>query len=462
MKWLKKYELFRESKSYSSKNLITEVCVSMILLNNEFLDHILDKGMKARYSENSQIFLTDLKNLLLAKNRLQLGKFIDDKCQIDEEYAKINEVFDGVEFDIEKDWNILVNSRTTARNIIDKLLPDEKLSPERIRKVYWLGTNKDNEFTEDIVIELNDGIQHSLYLNKNLSAQKTASFNKFAEELIGQDIDRLFGDDYIERWNKLTQEWVRLIYENSKKNIQQHIEKFIDPNRIDTLEYFDYFDIKHSDSRFKHLGEFMKEFDRNILKFSDLLSEIWKSKESHFLDSERVTNEWNQVKIVVLNSKVLENLLSTSLKANFTEDIKKLEDGYKLASGTIKMKLFKVLVDKLGCSERPIYFLGNNGNNFNLVPSREFFRKFYDDLDIKFDYHVQFQVDEEVEENNDFNIKVRLELDGEKLMDMNIIVHFTGGEMSGKLSAKYKFDLASDFNYLITNKDKQSEEDSDI
>jgi hypothetical protein len=462
MKWLKKYELFRESKSYSSKNLITEVCVSMILLNNEFLDHILDKGMKARYSENSQIFLTDLKNLLLAKNRLQLGKFIDDKCQIDEEYAKINEVFDGVEFDIEKDWNILVNSRTTARNIIDKLLPDEKLSPERIRKVYWLGTNKDNEFTEDIVIELNDGVQHSLYLNKNLSAQKTASFNKFAEELIGQDIDRLFGDDYIERWNKLTQEWIRLIYENSKKNIQQHIEKFIDPNRIDTLEYFDYFDIKHSDSRFKHLGEFMKEFDRNILKFSDLLSEIWKSKESHFLDPERVTNEWNQIKIVVLNSKVLENLLSTSLKSNFTEDIKKLEDGYKLASGTIKMKLFKVLVDKLGCSERPIYFLGNNGNNFNLVPSREFFRKFYDDLDIKFDYHVQFQVDEEVEENNDFNIKVRLELDGEKLMDMNIIVHFTGGEMSGKLSAKYKFDLASNFNYLITNKEKQSEEDSDI
>jgi hypothetical protein len=462
MKWLKKYELFRESKSYSSKNLITEVCVSMILLNNEFLDHILDKGMKARYNENSQIFLTDLKNLVLAKNRLQLGKFIDDKCQIDEEWAKINEVFDGIEFDIEKDWNILVNSRTTARNIIDKLLPDEKLTPERIRKVYWLGPNKDGDFTEDIVIELNDGIQHSLYLNKNLSSQKTASFNKFAEELIGQDIDRLFSDDYIERWNKLTQEWVRLMYENSKKNIQQHIEKFIDPNRIDTLEYFDYFDIKHSDSRFKHLGEFMKEFDRNILKFSDLLSEIWKSRDSHFLDPERVTNEWNQIKIVVLNSKVLENLLSTSLKANFTDDIKKLDDNYKLASGTIKMKLFKVLVDKLGCSERPIYFLGNNGNNFNLVPSREFFRKFYDDLDIKFDYHVKFQVDEEIEENNDFNIKVRLELGGDVLIDMNIIVHFTGGEMSGKLSAKYKFELAPNFNYLITNKEKQSGEEGDI
>lgn len=462
MKWLKKYELFRESKSYSSKNLITEVCVSMILLNNEFLDHIIDKGMKARYSENSQIFLTDLKNLLLAKNRLQLGKFIDDKCQIDEEWAKINEVFDDIEFDIEKDWNILVNSRTTARNIIDKLLPDEKLTPERIRKVYWLGTNKDKEYSEDIVIELNDGVQHSLYLNKNLSSQKTASFNKFAEELIGQDIDRLFSDDYIERWNKLTQEWVKLIYESSKKNIQQHIEKFIDPNRIDTLEYFDYFDIKHTDTRFKHLGEFMKEFDRNILKFSDLLSEIWKSRDSHFLDSERVTNEWNQIKIVVLNSKVLENLLSTSLKLNFIDDVKKLEDDYKLASGPIKMKLFKVLVDKMDCLERPIYFLGNNGNNFNLLPSREFFRKFYDDLDIKFDYHVKFQVDEEIEENNDFNIKVRLELDGEKLLDMSIFVVFSGGEMSGKLSAKYKFDLAPNFNYLITKKELDSKEEGDI
>lgn len=454
MKWLKKYELFKESKSYSSKNAITEICVSMILLNNEFLDHILDKGMKARYNENSQIFLTDLKNLLLAKNRLQLGKFIDDKCQIDEEYSKINEVLDQIEFDIEKDWKVLVNSRITARNIIDKLLADEKLSPERIKKVYWLGPNKDKEYSEDIVIELNDGVQHSLYLNKNLSSQKTASFSNFAEELIGQDIDRLFGDDYIDRWNKITQEWIKLIYENSKKNIQKHIEKFIDPKRIDTIEYFDYFDIKHSDSRFKHLGEFMTEFDRNILNFSDLLTEIWKSKEQHFLDSERVTKEWNQIKIVVLNSKVLENLLTTSLRINFSEDIKKVDDGYKLASGTVKMKLFKVLVDKLGCLERSIYFLGNNGSNFNLVPSREFFRKFYDDLDIKFDYHVNFKVDEENEENNDFNMKVRLELDGAILLDMNVFVVFSGGEMSGKLSAKYKFELSSNFNYLVSEKEK--------
>ena len=38
MKWIKKYELFRESKSFQpNKNIITEICVSMILLNNEWL-----------------------------------------------------------------------------------------------------------------------------------------------------------------------------------------------------------------------------------------------------------------------------------------------------------------------------------------------------------------------------------------------------------------------------------------
>jgi hypothetical protein len=430
----------------------------MVLLNNEFLDNILDKGLKARYSENSQIFLTDLKNLILAKNRLYLGKFIDNKCVPDEEISKVNGLFDEVSFDIQKDWNMLVNSRISARNIIDKLIPDEKLTSERIKAIYWIGPNKDDEYNEDIVIELNDGRQFSFYLNKNLSSSKSASFNTFAEELIGADLGRMFGDEYLNRWDKLTQEWIRVIYENANKNIQQHIEKFIDPKRIDTIGYFEYFDIRHSDPRFKHLGEFMKEFNRNILKLSDLMTEIWKMRDNCFIDPKRVYKEWMETKIVILNSKILENILTTSLKANFSENIKKLDDGLKLASGTVKMKLFKTLVEKMGCLERPLYFLGNNGNVFHMVPSREFFRENYDDLDIKFDYHVKFDVSDD-EENNDFNIKIKLEMDENVLIDMSIIVKFTGGEMSGKLSAKYKFELAPNFNYLISKKQLgQSEE----
>jgi len=457
MKWLRNFEIFKESKTYSNKNLITEICVSMVLINNEFLDNVLDRGLKARYSENSSIFLTDLKNLLLAKNRLQLGKFEGEKCIEDDETSKINGLFDEVEFDIEKDWNILVNARITARNIIDKLIPDEKLTTDDIKTIFWLGPNQDDDHQENIIIELNSNKQYSFFLNKNLSSQKTASFNTFADDLIGQDLDLLFKQEYLPKWDKLTQEWVRILYENANKNIQLHIEKFIDPKRIESLGYFEYFDLRHSDHKYKHLGEFIKDFNKNILKFPDLMSEIWKNRDNCFMDPERVYEEWMETKIVILNSKILENLFTTSLKSNFSDDIKKLDDGFKQAEGAVKMKLFKTLVEKMGCVERPVYYLGSNGNIFNYLPERDFFRKNYDDLTIKFDYHVNFTVSEE-EESNDFKIKMKLELDGSKLLDMTIVIKFSS-EMSGKLSAKYKFDLSSNFNYIIATKKTEGLED---
>jgi len=395
MKWLKKFEIFKESKSYSNKNLISEVCISMVLLNNEFLDNILDRGIKGRYTNNSQSFLTDLKNLLLSKNRLHLGKFIDNRCIIDEEISKINGSFEGIKFNIEDDWKVLINSRDTARSIADKLIPDNKLDSDIIKAIYWIGPNKTDDYQEDIVVELNSGDQHSFFLNKNVSTTKTASFNKFADELIGSDTDALYKGEYLSKWDKLTQEWIRVIYENVNNNIQAHIENFIDPNRIDSIGYFDFFDITHTDDRYKHLGQFMKEFNRNILKLSDLLSEIWKKREDLFIDLERVEKEWYETKVVILNSKILENILTSSLKNNFSEYIEKSEGPYKKSSGTIKMKLFKVLVEKLGCLERDIYYVNKGGKSFHMIPSRDFFRKYYEDMDILFDYHVPLVVNKE-------------------------------------------------------------------
>ena len=325
------------------------------------------------------------------------------------------------------------------------------MTTDKIELVYW-NLRKDSDHKEDIVVETTDGKQYSFFLNKNVSSSKTSSFSLFADDLIGNDIDKLFKEEYIEKWNKLTQEWVKVIYENANKNIQLHIEKFIEPKRIDTIGHFEYFDIRHKDPKFKHLGEFIKDFNKNILNFSDLLSEIWKNKDNCFMDAERVNREWNEIKIVILNSRILEHLLTTSLKSNHVDDITKMDDGFKLAGGTVKMKLFKTIVEKMGCLERPTYFLASNGNVFNMIPSREFFREFYDDLKISFDYHVNFAVSDE-EDHNDFRIKIKLELDEDKLIDMDIHVKFTGSEMSGRLSAKYKFELSPNFNYIISKKE---------
>jgi hypothetical protein len=294
MKWIKEYKIFKESQTqfkiqaqndlektnYKPTNLISEICVAMILINNEFLDNLLDRGLKGRYTENSSVFLNDLKNLLMAKNRLVLGKFEGDTCVEDTEQSKINGYFDEVKFDIEQDWNKLIDVRITARNIIDKILAEQKLTEDLISKVYWIGPNKDKEHAEDLVIELNSTEQLSLFVNKTFSTSKSASFNTFADDLIGESIENLYNEEYIKKWDKLTQNWVKIIYENSNKPIQIHIEKFIDPDRIDSLGYFEYFELKHRDFRFKNIGEHIKEFDKNILEFSDLMSEIWKKKDT--------------------------------------------------------------------------------------------------------------------------------------------------------------------------------------
>jgi hypothetical protein len=66
----------------------------------------------------------------------------------------------------------------------------------------------------------------------------------------------------------------------------------------------------------------------------------------------------------------------------------------------------------------------------------------------------------EEEENNDFKIKINLLLDDEKLVDMDIVIRMTS-EMSGRLTAKYKFDISSHFNYLVSLKRGTTQEEQE-
>lgn len=440
-------DYIKESKQYKPENLVQEICISMVLLNNEFLDNLLDKGNKARYTEDSSVFLTDLKNLLIKKNRLKLGKFVESLCIEDEDVSKVNDIFNSVDFSIEKDWNKLIHSRNVARSIIDKLLSDSKLTPEMIRYVFFIGPNKTDDNKEDIVIETQDGKQYSFFLNSNISNTKTSSFNKLADDLVGEKLDNLFKDKYYDMWNLLTRNWVNLIYENSKEHIKSYINKFISLDEIKSLDYFNYYKITHKDDRFKHLGEFIEEFNKNIKTLHDLLTMIWKNKDICLLDIERIEKEWKDIKNIILNSKILENILTTSIKSNPSNKITKLENGFKLAEGDIKMKLIKNIVDKLGSTEKDVYYVSSNGENFETIPSRNFFRDNYDDLSVNFDYHVRFD-----DNDNDFlPFNIKLFINDKELLNLDIEVKFSGSEMSGKLSAKYKFTLPKNFNFLISN-----------
>lgn len=446
MKYLKKYILFKEANGKSDKHLVRDVCVAMLLLNSDFLSDILDKGQKSRYTQNNQVFITDLKNLVIAKNRFKLGKFVENKFVEDEEISKLNQLFSNLEFNFETDWNVLIEARNISRTIIDKLILNEKLISSRIKTIYW-NALKTKDSQEDIIIELIEGTQFSFFLNKNLNRTKTASFNKLGDELIGSDMDSLFKEEYSTKWDKLTQEWIKVVYENANKSIQIHIEKFINPKLIDNIKYFDFFSIKHQDQRFKHLGEFIPELEKNILKFSDLLNEVWKLEDKAFMDWERTKENWLDIKKVVLNSRILENILTKSLKENFSEFIKKLDNGFKKADGTLKMRLFKIIVDKMGCIERNLYYISKSGSNFEVIPSRNFFRDNYDDFEISFNYHVNF-------ENilDYFPIDINVKLDNKDFINLTIETSFSGGEFTNSLSSKYKFELPSDFNFIIINK----------
>jgi hypothetical protein len=445
---------------YQPTHLVHELCTAMILLNNTFLDNILDRGLRARYQDNTDIFLNDLKYLLTGNNRLHLGKFINNRCEEDKDYGNVNKLFEKLTFTIDDDWHILVDARNAARNIIDKLMPGDKLREEMISAIYWIGPNKTEEFEEDIVVELKDGRQFSFFLNKNVTLYKTAAFNKFADELIGNDFENMFGPNYIAKWNQLTKRWIEIIYNNANKNIQFQIEKFIDASKISSIHYFLYFDIQHRDPRFKNLGEYIKELDGNFLDFSDLMAAIWKNRDICFADPDKVFNEWMEEKVLVLNSRILEHLLTESLTKRAVGDIERLNDGMKLAKGRVKMKLVKTIVTKLGCRNRNMFYLGNNGNIFTMVPTVKFFREGYEYFDVKFDYHVELTVKKE-ERKNDFQINIIIELEGKQLMECEVGVNFGRKEMSGHLSARYKFGMESNFNEIIQDKMKKPNKGKD-
>lgn len=454
---MKDFKLFLEKATppatHSNKNLVKELTISMLLLNEGFLDRILDMGLKARYTENSRVFVNDLKNLLLKKNRLKLGKFVEGRCQEDPDLGKINSLFEGVGFSMEEEFNLLVKCRSIARNITDKILAPEKLEPAMIKSVFWLGPNKTPDFPEDIVIELEDSKQLSLLLDKSFSQKKSSSFQKFTDELIPQQTSDLFSPDYMSGWDKLVRNMMRILFKWATSDTKALLSKFISEDRIDDLTFFKYFNINHPDKRFQFLGEHILQFDKNVKKLSELVNLIWKNKDKCLTDSQKACDDWCNVRIFLLNSRILEHTLTQSLIKHNPKDIVKLKSNMKLAKGLAKMKFVKTIVEKLGSTQRDMYF--STTDELFYLPERKFFRDNFSSLDILFDYHQKLKV-EPLDEDNDFKILIKLYLDKKILLTLNIDVGFSG-MISEKLTAKFKFTPISNFAYRIKNKTQKED-----
>lgn len=444
-------ELNSVKTNRGSTSVIVDLCVCMLLINPNFLDNLLDKGIRGRYENNSSVFLNDLKNLLFGRNRLKVGKYEGDLCVEDPDSNRINSYFNECsnDFSIEEDWNKLIGARNLARNIQDKLFFDQKLSEEMIEAVYWLGPNKTDEHTEDLVIEIGGKIQYSININKKINLSKSQSFNTVLETLF-DNTDGLYSDEMLVQWDKLTREWCRIIYNFSKPNIKAHIKKYIDPERFESLTYYGYFDVKHMNPDVAILGENIPELGKNILEFSDLMTNIWKNKETCLDKIEEATKDWNEKKAFIMNSKIIEYYISNQFKNLSLE--KPVKNGnFTNADGKIKMKLAKLIMDIIGSEEKDIYYFTSTGNMFYKIPERQFFRDNYDSIKIEYDIHTELTPNDE-EDANDSNFKLNFILDDEKIISIDMYTKFSGGEMSGRLSTKYKINFVSDFNYQIYKK----------
>ena len=438
-------KILNENKTYKI-NTISDICVAMSLINPDFLSPILDKGLISRYTQNNTVFLNDLKTILFKNEKLKIGKKENSKVVIDDDISVANKIFNMNEFDIQKDWNILQNARNLARNIYDKLLLNEKLTKDMIKYVYWLTPNKDTyKFINDMTIELTDGRQFNITVNKSFNTSGSMSFATLSNVLMGDNTNiKLYSDVYLEKWNKLIQEWVRLNYESANTDFRVHIEKFVSSDRISSITYNNYYEVINKDDTKKILGEEVNELDKNYTHLCDLLSDMYKNQIG-YNNFEEFNKTWIGIKKVSLNSNIIEDLIYNEFELIDAEEKEKNESGKIKAKGKLKLNFVKLFADLIKANKftNRIYF--TNTKHYN-IPSRTHIKENYDKFDIMYKIHHTVS-NEDIEEGlkDDFEISFDVYYNSEIVTNIKIFIGYVK-EMD-KLSAKYKLITSSDFNY---------------
>ncbi len=444
MKYIKNRFLILESKNLKNE-IVSDICIAMSLINPDFLSPLLDKGLVNRYTQNSTAFLSDLKTLLFKNDKLKIGKKDNGKIIIDNDMGVANKIFNMNEFDIQSDWNVIINSRTLARNIYDKLLLDDKLTPELIKYVYWLKPNQErDELKQDITIELEDGRQFNIILNKSFSLSGSLSYNTVANILLGDNSNKLYSDIYQPKWSKLIQEWVRLSYENANSTFRSHIEKFVSLDRIGSITYNNYYEIINKDDSKKILGEEVHELNKNYTHLYKLLADMYSSKMG-YENFEDFNKNWLEIKKIALNSNIIEDLFYNEFEILDAEEKEKSDEKIK-AKGKLKLNFVKLFADILKADKYNNQLFFSKTSHYN-IPNRTHIRDNYDKYDILYQIHHKVSDTNEEALKNDFEISFDVYYNSEVVCSVKMYIGYTK-EMD-KISTKYKLNLSSDFNYKI-------------
>lgn len=444
----KDYSVFETLNNYYSKseNIIVsnskramfEILTAICILNPEFLTGILEGGYKQRYTMDTTSFMTDVKNIILNNNtkfKIGIWNNAEDKWETDKEISKIHYVFnDQTEFDVEKNWNILVKSDKLAHTIREEL----GIEDSNLKKVYWTGLDVFSEGCENIVIETKDD-QKQICLKNIFGTSFTKTANEVLSDLFDKEID-LYSEDYSELWDIVATKWLNLVYEHSKVEFQKYVLEWLDTMDIGTISYDDYMKLKHPGKHNQKLGKHIPEFNKNIVFLRDLCKEIYDNRLDCMEDVAAFDTKWANVKDEFLNSRILEHMFIEQLKAIGNDGLYYMIDGvrYKTSTGEFKNNIIQFLLDKiLDTGGKEIYFFSESGKDWTFIPSSKVILE-DENVQALYRYHADLGDD-----NTEFELDIWVGRSEENKVQKMLLgkMHFNWfGEMANKLKCKLSFD----------------------
>lgn len=411
------------------KRALFEILVGICIINPDFLTKILEGGYKHRYTLDNKSFLLDVKNILLNNNtKFKLGKYVPDLDEYtkDDEISKIKYVFtDDVEFDIEKNWNKLVNADKLAKSI------REELNIIDLDKIYWTGLDLLSEGSENLVVKTENEF-YKICIKNIFNTTITKSADVLLSDLFNKEID-LYSEEYMDNWDIISNKYINLVYKYSTIEHQKLILEWLHVKDIKDIDYKEYNNIRHSGEFTQKLGKHVIEFEKNIIYLKNLIKEIYNT-----IDNEEFKKEWEDVKSEFLNSRIIEHMFITELKEIGNDSLYYNIDGetYKSTSGQFKTCIANLILNKILATEGDIYFFSENGKKHTYIPSDKSIIE-DDNIIVLYKYHTN------LEEYKIFTLDIFVGKNEEgiiKKMFNGVIEIDWFNEMQNKLKSKIKFD----------------------